>query len=135
MRQRSPASEFSELYVDFEKDLAPCAYEAQKGVAETARTLGDVARAKRMPQAVKYVGLSRESLCRALSVYGNPGLHRNLTEGVSELKVDIGPEYRVYYSQRGASLMLLIAGGDKSSQTKDIALALELNRNFTEKQK
>lgn len=68
-------------------------------------------------------------------IHGNPGSHRNLTEGVSELKVDVGPGYRVYYSQRGAILMLLIAGGDKSSQTKDIALALELNRNFTEKQK
>ena len=68
-------------------------------------------------------------------IHGNAGSHRNLTEGVSELKVDVGPGYRVYYSQRGARLMLLIAGGDKSSQTKDIALALELNRNFTEKQK
>ena len=68
-------------------------------------------------------------------IHGNPGSHRNLTEGVSELKVDVGPGYRVYYSQRGVRLMLLIAGGDKSSQTKDIALALELNRNFTEKQK
>lgn len=68
-------------------------------------------------------------------IHGNPGSHRNLTEGVSELKVDVGPGYRVYYSQRGATLMLLIAGGDKSSQAKDIALALELNRNFKEKPK
>ena len=66
-------------------------------------------------------------------IHGNPGSHRNLTEGVSELKVDVGPGYRVYYSQRGASLLLLIAGGDKSSQAKDIALALQLNRNFVEK--
>jgi putative addiction module killer protein len=65
-------------------------------------------------------------------VHGNPGAHRNLTEGVSELKVDVGPGYRVYYSQRGGSLLLLIAGGDKSTQTKDIAKALELNRNFVE---
>lgn len=68
-------------------------------------------------------------------IHGNPGSHRNLTGGVSELKVDFGPGYRVYYSQRGARLMLLIAGGDKSSQIKDIALALELNRNFKEKPK
>ena len=68
-------------------------------------------------------------------IHGNPGSYRNLTEGVSELKVDVGPGYRVYYSQHGARLMLLIAGGDKSSQTKDIALALELNRNFKEKPK
>jgi putative addiction module killer protein len=65
-------------------------------------------------------------------IHGNPGLHRNLTEGVSELKVDIGPGYRVYYSQRGDRFLLLIAGGDKSTQAKDIAKALELNRNFVE---
>jgi putative addiction module killer protein len=65
-------------------------------------------------------------------IHGNPGDHRNLTEGVSELKVDVGPGYRVYYSVRGNRLLLLIAGGNKSSQTKDIAQALELNRNFVE---
>lgn len=65
-------------------------------------------------------------------IRGNPGSHRNLTEGLSELKVDVGPGYRVYYSQRGARLLLLIAGGDKSTQAKDIAKALELNRNFVE---
>ena len=66
-------------------------------------------------------------------IHGNPGLHRNLPEAVSELKVDVGPGYRVYYSQRGDRLLLLITGGDKSTQTKDIAKALELNRNFVEK--
>ena len=65
-------------------------------------------------------------------IHGNPGVHRNLTEGVSELKIDVGPGYRVYYSQRGDRLLLLIAGGDKSSQAKDIARALELNRNYQE---
>ncbi len=66
-------------------------------------------------------------------IHGNPGSHRNLTDGVSELKVDVGPGYRVYYSQRGNRLLLLIAGGDKSTQAKDIGRALELNRNFMEK--
>ena len=65
-------------------------------------------------------------------IHGNPGAHRNLTEGMSELKVDVGPGYRVYYSLRGDRLLLLIAGGDKSTQAKDIAKALELNRNFVE---
>lgn len=65
-------------------------------------------------------------------IHGNPGEHRNLTEGVSELKVDVGPGYRVCYSLRGNTLLLLIAGGDKSTQTKDVAKALELNRNFVE---
>ena len=66
-------------------------------------------------------------------IHGNPGAHRNLTEGVSELKIDAGPGYRVYYSLRGGRLLLLILGGDKSTQAKDIAKALELNRNFLEK--
>ena len=65
-------------------------------------------------------------------IHGNPGLHRNLTEGVSELKIDVGLGYRVYYSLRADRLLLLIAGGDKSSQAKDIARALELNRSYQE---
>lgn len=64
--------------------------------------------------------------------YGNPGSHRDLTEGVSELKIDVGPGYRVYYSFRGQRLLLLLPGGDKSTQQKDIAKALELDRNHTE---
>jgi putative addiction module killer protein len=63
-------------------------------------------------------------------IHGNPGVHRNLTDGVSELKIDVGPGYRVYYSQRGDKLLLLIAGGNKSTQAKDITRALELNRNY-----
>ena len=65
-------------------------------------------------------------------IHGNPGTHRDLTEGVTELKVDVGPGYRVYYSFKGTRLLLLLAGGDKASQKKDIALALSLNRNFKE---
>jgi putative addiction module killer protein len=63
---------------------------------------------------------------------GNPGQHRNLTDGVSELKVDFGPGYRVYYSLRGTRLLLLLVGGDKSSQSKDIQLAIKLAKNFQE---
>lgn len=63
---------------------------------------------------------------------GNPGQHRVLTEGVAELKIDFGPGYRVYYTQRGERLLLLIAGGDKSTQAKDIATAIRLARNFKE---
>ena len=62
-------------------------------------------------------------------IHGNPGEHRNLTEGVSELKINTGPGYRVYYSQRGDRLLLLLIGGSKSSQAKDIAKALQLNRD------
>jgi len=63
-------------------------------------------------------------------IHGNPGLHRNLTEGMPELKIDVGPGYRVYYSFRGDKLLLLLGGGTKSTQNKDIEKALELNRLF-----
>ena len=63
---------------------------------------------------------------------GNPGQHRDLTDGVSELKIDLGPGYRVYYAQRGTRLLLLLAGGDKSSQQKDIAKAIQLAKDFKE---
>ena len=65
-------------------------------------------------------------------VHGNPGKHRVLTEGVSELKIDFGPGYRVYYTQRCDRLLLLLAGGTKSTQRKDIDKAIELARNFQE---
>jgi len=63
---------------------------------------------------------------------GNPGQHRGLTDSVSELKIDLGPGYRVYYTQRGDRLLLLLIGGDKSAQQKDITLAIHLARNFKE---
>ena len=63
-------------------------------------------------------------------IHGNPGDHRNLTGGVSELRIDVGPGYRVYYAWRGEQLLLLLCGGRKATQTNDIAKALDLNRNF-----
>ena len=63
-------------------------------------------------------------------IHGNPGDHRNLSEGVSELKIDTGPGYRVYYARRGDQLLLLLGGGSKAMQTNDIAKALDLNRTF-----
>lgn len=65
-------------------------------------------------------------------VHGNPGSHRHLTDGVSELKVDFGPGYRVYYTHKGSRLLLLLVGGDKSTQQKDIERAIELARGFQE---
>jgi len=59
-------------------------------------------------------------------VHGNPGQHRNLSNGISELKIDIGPGYRVYYTQRGGELIVLLVGGDKSSQRRDLQLARTL---------
>src|SRR5574337_1751750 len=63
-------------------------------------------------------------------IYGNPGQHRNLTGGVSELKIDFGPGYRVYYTERGGELIVLLAGGDKSTQEQDIQAAMALARNL-----
>jgi len=65
-------------------------------------------------------------------VHGNPGSHRKLTDGVSELKIDVGPGYRVYYTQRGDRLLLLLVGGDKSTQQKDVERAVQLARGFQE---
>lgn len=65
-------------------------------------------------------------------IHGNPGTHRDLAGGVSELKIDVGPGYRVYYSQRGNALLLLLAGGDKSTQQKDIERPIRLARAWGE---
>lgn len=57
---------------------------------------------------------------------GNPGDVAPVGSGVSELRLDVGPGYRVYYLQEGDALVLLLCGGDKSTQPKDIAQAHEL---------
>lgn len=61
---------------------------------------------------------------------GNPGQHRNLKHGVSELKINVGPGYRVYYANRRGLVIILLCGGDKSSQTKDIEMAYELAKGL-----
>jgi putative addiction module killer protein len=61
---------------------------------------------------------------------GNPGDVKPVGEGVSELRIDYGPGYRVYYKKQGQKVVILLAGGDKSTQTKDIRTALRLARNL-----
>jgi putative addiction module killer protein len=57
---------------------------------------------------------------------GNPGQHRVLTGGVVEMKIDHGPGYRVYFTQRGIEIIVLLCGGDKRTQQADIKTALGL---------
>jgi putative addiction module killer protein len=61
---------------------------------------------------------------------GNPGDVKPVGEGVSELRINYGPGYRVYYKQFGESIIILLAGGNKSTQTKDIKTALRLAQNL-----
>ena len=61
---------------------------------------------------------------------GNPGDVKPVGEGVSELRIDFGPGYRVYFKKQGRKVIILLAGGDKSTQTKDIKTALRLSRTL-----
>lgn len=61
---------------------------------------------------------------------GNPGDVKAVGEGVSELRIDYGPGYRVYYKKQGQKIVILLAGGDKSTQPKDIKAALRLAQNL-----
>lgn len=62
------------------------------------------------------------------------GDHRYINEGVWELRVDFGPGYRVYYGEQGLNIVLLLVGGDKSSQNKDIRNAIKYWAEFKRRQ-
>ena len=63
-----------------------------------------------------------ETRIRRLSL-GNPGDVKPVGEGISEMRIDYGPGYRVYFTRRGPVVVVLLCGGDKGSQNRDIALA------------
>jgi putative addiction module killer protein len=65
---------------------------------------------------------------RRLSL-GNPGDVKPVGKGVSELRIDYGPGYRVYFVQRGNTVIILLAGGDKRTQDRDIKAAIDLAQN------
>ncbi len=61
---------------------------------------------------------------------GNPGDTKPVREGISELRIDYGPGYRVYFVRRGQTLVILLAGGDKRTQDRDISAAIALAKNL-----
>ena len=61
---------------------------------------------------------------------GNPGQHRVLKDGIAELKIDVGPGFRVYYTLRNHILVILLCGGDKSTQPADIRSALRIAQDW-----
>ncbi len=63
---------------------------------------------------------------------GNFGDCKPIGEGVSEMRINFGPGYRIYFVREGAAVYLLLVGGDKSSQKRDIKLALDMARELRE---
>ena len=62
---------------------------------------------------------------------GNPGDVEPVGEGVSEMKIDYGPGYRVYYASTGKTVVILLCGGDKSTQAKDIKAAIKIAKEVS----
>lgn len=67
---------------------------------------------------------------KRIALTGNLGDTKPVGDGVYELRVDYGPGYRLYYSQRGKEILLLLIGSDKSSQQKDIEKAKKINSEY-----
>ena len=65
---------------------------------------------------------------------GNPGDVKQVGDGVSEMRIDYGPGYRVYYKDTGREIILLLCGGDKRTQGNDIAEAKKIARLYEEEQ-
>ena len=65
-----------------------------------------------------------------ITQHGNFGDHKPCREGVWELRIDIGPGYRVYYGQDGEEIVLLLCGGDKGTQDKDISNAVRYWKDY-----
>ncbi len=83
-----------------------------------------------------FAGLKDQQAARRIQVRidraeeGNFGDCKPVGEGVSEMRIHYGPGFRIYFMQRGMEIVILLAGGDKSTQTKDIKTALEIARQI-----
>ena len=64
--------------------------------------------------------------------YGNAGDSKPVGQGISELRIDYGPGYRVYFQRRGNTIVVLLCGGDKSTQAKDIKMAKRLAEEWSD---
>lgn len=92
---------------------------------------------RRMPEFQDWMRRLRDRAARARIVaridrlaIGNPGDVRPVGEGVSEIRLTYGPGYRIYFLSRGDTFVMLLCGGDKSTQIRDIERALTLARRF-----
>jgi putative addiction module killer protein len=63
--------------------------------------------------------------------FGNPGEVKSVGSGVSELRIDYGPGYRIYFARRGKTVIILLCGGDKRTQAKDIETAKRLAADWS----
>jgi putative addiction module killer protein len=92
---------------------------------------------RKTPEFVRWVSRLRDDRAEIrinsrldLLTVGHPGDHKPVGEGVYELRIHYGPGYRVYYTHHGSVLVIILAGGDKSSQDKDIRLAKKLAKEY-----
>lgn len=92
---------------------------------------------RKTPEFVRWVSRLRDDRAEVridsrldLLAMGHPGDHKPVGEGVYELRIHYGPGYRIYYTYRGPALVIVLAGGDKGSQEKDIRQALRLAREL-----
>ena len=82
------------------------------------------------PRAGGPTGGGRHQCPHRSAIAGQFGDHKPISDGLSELRIDTGPGYRVYYTRRGETLIMLLIGGAKSTQKRDIKRALEMMKQL-----
>ena len=90
-----------------------------------------------MPEFSQWLQNTRDRRARKIVIgrieraaFGNVGQFRYLGQGLAEMKIDYGPGYRLYFVRRADELIILLCGGDKSSQNRDITLARKLAKEI-----